>query len=167
MKAIKPSKQVLASTVTGAALLLGSVAPAHALGITVNSTADNTIDDTHCTLREALVAANINEPYNGCDTGAAGTDTIDLTSVSGTIILVSNLTPITGTREHIVLNGPGAANLTIDGGGTFRTINSPGIDNDVTVEDLTITQSSGHGIYAQNSITVTNSTISGNTGDGV
>ncbi len=175
MKAIKPSKQVVASTVTGAALVLVGVAPIHALGITVNSTEDvAVVDDGQCTLREALVAANTNLPSGvvsgECTTGATGTDTIDLTTISGTIALSgSNLPFITNAGEHIVLNGPGAANLTIDGGGTFRTIFSNGIGNDVTVDGLTITGSgaSQSGIFALNNITVTNSSISGNTYNGV
>jgi uncharacterized repeat protein (TIGR01451 family)/CSLREA domain-containing protein len=76
----------------------------------VNSLADpgdGVCDATECALREAISEAN----------GNAGPDTIDF-SVSGTISLASSLPAITDDLE---INGPGADQLTVHGGGfSFR-----------------------------------------------
>ncbi len=83
--------------------------PAMSATFTVNSTADpgDGTCDASCSLRDAIIASN----------GAAGSDIIDLTGVSGTINLASSLDTI---NQSVAINGPGAANLSIDGGGNFR-----------------------------------------------
>ena len=56
-----------------------------------------------CTLREAITAANN-------QTLTPGDDTIDVTGISGSITL---LTALPALSTNIILNGPGAANLTV------------------------------------------------------
>ena len=175
MKALKPSKQLVASTVTGAALLVGSIAmnpaPAQAAGITVNTTDGGApVNDGKCSLNEAIIASYINAQLFGvvageCAAGGVGSDTIDLTNVGGaTITLTADLNANnTAAGEDMVFNGPGVANLTIDGvAGGFLTIRSTGAAKNITINGLTITGAKYDGVYATGSITVTNSTISGN-----
>ena len=180
MKALKPSKQLVASTVTGAALLVGSIAmnpmTAQAANntINVNSTVDDTLANLAlngtCDLREALEAVRTSAVVGQCahDVTTTGTDTINLT-VAGPITLVADLPTITPVGRDIVLKGPGAANLTIDGvSQTYQTISSTGNGNNVTVDGLTIKGSKFKGVIASyGSITVTNSTVSGNGTHGV
>jgi len=180
MKALKPSKQLVASTVTGAALLVGSIAmnpmTAQAANntINVNSTVDDTLANLAlngtCDLREALEAVRTSAVVGQCahDVTTTGTDTINLT-VAGPITLVADLPTITPVGRDIVLKGPGAANLTIDGvSQTYQTISSTGNGNNVTVDGLTIKGSKFKGVIASyGSITVTNSIISGNGSNGV
>lgn len=154
----RPSKQLLISTITGTTLLLATVSPALAGTITVNSTADNITVDGQCTLREAIAVANNNSDTADCPiVGAPGDDTIDMTTISGTINLGSDLPVIT---ENLQLNGPGAAPLTLDGNGYDAIFGSPGANN-MGVDGLTITNVSGDGVYAYNDATVTNSVITG------
>lgn len=157
LKAMRPNKRLVASTVTGAALILASTAPALAGTITVNSLADN--GSGGCTLREAIEAANTNASFNDCAINVApGADTIDMTGLSGTITLASDLPVIT---ETVQLNGPGPAALTINGANNYA-IYGTGPATSVGVDGLTITNVSGDGVYATQSITLTNSIVTGN-----
>ena len=108
-----------------------SVSP-NAATILVNSTADvaNAADGL-CTLREAIAAANNNVASGAvageCAAGSSsGSDTIDLTGVSGTIAISTALPAIS---SNTIVNGPGAAVLTIQKTGNFSAIgiNSPAI----------------------------------------
>jgi CSLREA domain-containing protein len=114
-----------------------------------------------CTLRAAIMQANA---LVGC-----GLITIDATSQSGTIALGAALPAI----DHDVnINGPGANLLTVQRSilsdfGVF-TINS---GKTVTISGLTISggsvfASNGGGIYNGGTLTLTNSTVSGNTASG-
>ncbi|MBK8021939.1 MAG: CSLREA domain-containing protein [Chloroflexi bacterium] len=78
--------------------------------IVVNSLADALANDGLCTLREAITAANSNTATGGCAAGTTDVDTIDLTTLNGTIVLGSPLPTITGA---VTLDGPGAALLTV------------------------------------------------------
>ena len=99
------SAAVLASTGAGAVGLLDAPAGA-SVGTTfvvnsLNDNTDGTCDATHCSLREAITAAN----------ATGGQDTITF-SVTGTISLSSDLPAIT---EAVHVNGPGYASLTVSG----------------------------------------------------
>src|SRR6185369_7372780 len=100
----------------------GGITPL-AASITVNSNA-HAVNGTDglCTLREAIIAANT-DAASGATAGecaaGSGADTIDLTTVSGTITLTSELLLST----NITLNGPGASALTISGGNVNRVLN--------------------------------------------
>lgn len=155
LKAMRPSKRLVGSTVTGAVLLLASAGPVLAGTITVNSATDDSIG---CTLREAIVAANTDAAYGGCS-GAAGNDIIDMSGINGTITLASNLPVIT---ETVQLNGPGAGSLTIDGGSSFNALRGTGAGTSIGVEGLTVTNVISDGIYARETVTVANSTVTGN-----
>ena len=93
------------------ALLLSGAPVAHAATLTVTTTADNTTDDTDCTLREAILAANGAPANDDCGTGSAGLDTIAFNipaaqcGADGVCIITlsgSNLPDIT---EVVVIDG--------------------------------------------------------------
>ena len=143
----------------------------------INDVDDGTCDATHCSLREAINAANL----------AAGADTI-LFSVSGTITLTGPLPTITGS---LTITGPGTANLIIDGVNAYRpflvnsglvTISGLTVRNGYTAGNgggllnqsanlLTLTNvvfqnnaaANGGGVYNDGSLSMTNGSLTGNT----
>ncbi|MFZ0889493.1 MAG: PQQ-binding-like beta-propeller repeat protein [Candidatus Binataceae bacterium] len=140
-------------------------ATAKAATITVNTLKDETTSgDGLCSLREAINNANAKADTTGgtCAAGT-GTDTIKF-GVSGTITLVgSGLPPIQNT---LTIDGTGQA-ITVDGANSFQVavVNAGATLN---VSDLTIAHGSarfgrlGGGIANSGTLTVTNSTFSGN-----
>ena len=78
--------------------------------ITVTSATD---DNMGCTLREALVAANADLPFGGCQAGN-GADVVvfDSSILPATITLQSN--PI-AISSAVTLQGPGSDQLTVSG----------------------------------------------------
>ena len=154
-------KQLLVSTVTGTTLLLASVAPALAGTIGVTTTNDAINGSDGCSLREAIVAANNNAAYSDCIiSGTPGNDTVDLTALSGSIVLSSTLSTLPTISETLQINGPGAAALTVDGNGSSAVITSSLTANTVGIDGLTI-NNAGYGVYAYNDATVTDSVITG------
>ena len=158
------------------ASLLGSavfVTPAYAAGMTVNSSADDTIaGDGFCTLREALANANGNSDTTSGDCVAgSGDDTITFApGLSGqTIHLGSTLT----LSSNITIDGSAlSSQITISGDGNVQVFSVS--SGTVILDSLTITNGSvsditgGGGIYNQSgtTLTITNSTLSGNTNTG-
>jgi hypothetical protein len=127
---------------------LGDSLPANIIVVT------NTDDSGPGSLRDALAIAN-----DG--------DTIDATGVSGTILLTSGELQI--STPGVTIKGPGAGTLAVNGNATFRVFEN--FAQDVTISDVTITNGvSGVGGGIHNvgggvccaTLTVTNSTISGN-----
>jgi hypothetical protein len=120
----------------GATLAMAGSAQAAPLTFTVGSTADTTgaadcttPTNTDCTLRQAITDANAN----------SGADTIVFKSgVTGTILLTDD--PVTIT-EALTVQGPGSADITVDGDGTYRTFNvDPATSYDpVSISGLTLT----------------------------
>lgn len=167
MKALLPSFALrLIVVLLWVSLLVGGVGirPAYAADYTVNSLSDNTFDDSSCTLREAILAANNASGYNGdCGSSSTGDDTITF-SVNGTITLSSSLPNIVS----------GAGTLTIDGGGniTISGNNSVAVmvvnpSAELSLQNLTITNGktsgSGGGVFNNaGTLNITNSTFSNN-----
>jgi hypothetical protein len=112
-------------------------------------------------LREAILAAN----------NTAGADTIDLTGVTGTILLTnaSRQLPIT---QSVTINGPGATNLTVSGNNAVRVFNISGTTT-VNIDGMTIANgnlagnSAGIQVAAASTLNLSNSTVSSNTATGV
>jgi hypothetical protein len=136
--------------------------------ITVNSVADPGAPGI-CALRDAITAANSQTKVNGCKKGS-GNDTINF-SVSGTTQLADTLPQITDNR--LAINGP----VTIDGGSAVQVM-QVGSAATLNLNDLTIAHGSiasnvpitplnptinGGGILNDGTLTVTNSTFTGNT----
>jgi CSLREA domain-containing protein len=125
-------------------------------GPIVNSLADpgdGTCDETECTLREAIAAA---------EDGA--TITFDVT---GTIVLTEEVELV--IARDLVIAGPGASRLSVSGNDTDRYNRVLRIDYGATVSisGLTITggapgPSRGGGIWNAGTLTLTECTVSGN-----
>ncbi len=149
-------------TLAGAALALAlSRTPSvHAATITV--------DGTNCTLVEAITTANDGLLQPGCVTGdGSGPDTIELqtdvvlTAVDNSAYGDTGLPVISST---ITINGN---NYTIQRSGAtpFRIL-AANVSGDLTLNDVTITGGYGDGGGIANyggTVTINNSTISGNT----
>ena len=133
----------------------------------VNSLADTVISgDGLCTLREAITAANTNTSSGGvpgeCPAGGMGVDRITF-SVNGTVVLGSQLPSIT---TPITIDGTGRT-IAISGNNTVRVFYVESFGNltlnAITVKNGRVTgEDNGGGIYNFGTLTVINSTLSGN-----
>jgi CSLREA domain-containing protein len=160
----------------------GIITPA-ANTITVNSLSDAANGtDGLCTLREAITAANNNAASGAvageCAAGSSsGSDTIDLTALSGTINLTGALPDITSA---MTITGPGSSQLAVKRNTSdfYRILNiTSGV---VSLSGLTVRDGKmavpnqgglnglgdGGGIQNLGSLTLTDVTVTGNqTGD--
>lgn len=127
-------------------LLCCSVAGAYAATITVDTTADS--GSGNCTLREAVEAADTDAVVDGCAAGA-GSDTIDLTGVTGTIDLGTDALEI---DSSMTITGPGARMLRLSGANSATSTIRVAGGGAVTIQDLTIGDTRGSGGY-ENCIT--------------
>ena len=130
--------------------------------ITVTSAADNLVVDGQVTLREAIQAANTNSRVDG-STAGSGADTIQFAAglAGQTITLGGTQLQIT---SPLTINGLGATQLSISGNNTSRIFEVLA-GNSVTISGLTLTQGkadNGGGILNSGILTISNSTISGN-----
>jgi filamentous hemagglutinin family protein len=118
-------------------------------------TATNANDAGAGSLRDEVIAANL----------AAGADEIRF-SFSGTPIVLS--TGEIQITDALTISGNGSANTIIDGDKKGRVFNITAAVP-VTIDGVTIRNGSifddGGGIFAQGDLTLTNSTVSGNTAD--
>ncbi|WP_051911359.1 PxKF domain-containing protein [Methylomicrobium agile] len=142
--------------------------PAWAAKLRVNTLSDTLkAADGLCTLREAIANANedIDTTLGDCAAGSE-VDTITF-RVSGTIMLASTLDITTGSS--IILNGDGR-NIIVSGGGTVRVMRVNG-GAQLHLKRLTITKGfsfssndyvGGDGILNYGTLTVSNSTFTGN-----
>lgn len=101
------------------ALCLLAVRPASPATIPVTTTLDNDVADADCSLREAIVAANLDAGYNGCPAGSGADRIVFSLTLPTTIALTIQLPTITTT---LLLQGPGADLLTVDGQGAHRIL---------------------------------------------
>ena len=156
-RSTKPVRQLLFGLLVGA-LLLAGLAPMLTPGVTraASFTVTNLNDAGPGSLRQALLDANL----------AAGDDTITFDpGLTGTITLGSELT----ISDNLTIQGPGADVLTVSGGNVTRVF-YVGATVAATLDSLTISggnaEDYGGGVYAdQSTLTITNSTISGNAAD--
>jgi hypothetical protein len=121
----------------------GSALPATTIVVT------NTNDSGSGSLRDALAIAN-----DG--------DTIDATGVSGTILLTSGELQI---NHNVTINGPGAANLAVNGNATSRVFEN--FAANVTISGFTITNglsdsNGGGGILNHGGLSLSDSSIASN-----
>jgi CSLREA domain-containing protein len=148
----------------GILLLLGVCAPCIATTITVNTEADQFGSDTaHCSLREAIQAANTNLAFGGCAAGS-GTDIVNLHA--GTFTLSrsgrdedANATGDLDIASSVVILGESAETTIIDANAIDRVFHIRG-GSAVSFIDATIrngdamgtdadSQAGGGGIWGQ------------------
>jgi CSLREA domain-containing protein len=147
--------------------------PAWAATITVNSTADDADGaDGECTLREAITAANTDTASGmatgECAAGSATENDIIQFALPGTAPWTVNLTgALPDLTTNIAIEGPGADQLTVrrDTGGDYTIFTVTGDTTVVTIKGMTISNGDLGGIENRATLTVTDSTISGNTLD--
>ena len=108
------------SSLMTAALLAAALCRAGgASTITVTTVDDLDAADGLCSLREAILAANLNAAYQECPAGT-GADRIEFSlAPPATILLTDALPPVT---ETVAIRGPGAADLAISGGAAHRIL---------------------------------------------
>jgi uncharacterized repeat protein (TIGR01451 family)/CSLREA domain-containing protein len=162
---------LVALTALAIAFATGSASPAAAATtIAVTTTGDVTATDGQCSLREAISNANADTDTTGGDCAAgSGADTIDLSGLNGTITLSSNLPSING---DLTLTGPGAGVLTVNAAGNDQvfTIDSGSVAiSGLTMTGATITATgptftTGTAVLNYGSLTVSDSSITGNRG---
>jgi CSLREA domain-containing protein len=159
-------------------LALGLTSVARAATYTVNTLQDSSGVANTCSLRDAINAAN-DTPARGstCTTRGSGNDAISF-SVTGTITLGSTLPEVTDSQ--LIITGPVAPGVTIDGGGIpFELgLGAPVLQGvqvmqvasgaALNINHLTIADGAnsgatfGGGIRNNGTLTVSNSTFSGN-----
>ncbi len=141
---MKTYRKWLLALIAGAMVLSMALLTWHltqAAMLHVSSLADTTANDGYCTLREALINTNDDAAtWPDCAAGN-GADTIYLTNLSGQIILLSDLPPVTDA-DGLTLQGPGATLLTLNGNGLWRLLNAQsGVP--LVVRNLTLARAGG------------------------
>jgi CSLREA domain-containing protein len=147
--------------------------------ITVNSLADPS-DSGKCTLRDAINLALSPPMSTDCVTSGTGTPftiVFDASLAGGTILLGSALPTITSPTD-LTITGPStsSAGITIDGNAAVRamkvdsgatlTLQYLTLQNGKVVGDpVTTGVGGGAGIFNEGALTISNSTLSGNSAD--
>ena len=137
----------------------------------VDSLLDIVANDGLITLREAVMAANLNKPMADAPAGRdnmADTITFDSSLFGGTIALTGRQLTVS---DDLDISGPGCDLLTIDGRGKSRVLF---IDQDINTKVSAVTISGGKtdennpggGIYNKGTLAITNVTVSGNVAGG-
>jgi CSLREA domain-containing protein len=112
---------------------------ADAATITVPTTADGS--GSACTLRDAIKAANFDDPEGACPAGS-GSDLISITAV-GTIALGSTLPQV---ESAMTISGPGdMALVALQGNGTSFRVLDIQTTSDVTISNLTVADGFANG----------------------
>ncbi len=145
--------------------------------INVTTFVDETANDGHCSLREAMIAANTDKQVNTgpgeCPQGS-GTDTINLPAGTYTLTKIDAKTasPTTGDLDvasNMTINGAGADKTFITGVNfsdrIFKVVSGNSVFTDFTVSGSTLS-SDGSGIFNQASLTLNRVVITGNNASG-
>lgn len=115
--------------------------PAIAANIAVTTLADADAVDGGCSLREAILAANTDAPYNECAAGTGSSDRILLT-VPGTILLAANLPELSDSAALLGL-GPGSSIVDGQNARTILRLDTGGAGQTFRLEGLTLTRGAG------------------------
>ena len=159
------------------------VLPSYAAGsIAVNTTVDENTSNGSCSLREAIIAANNNASYNGCNySGTGPDDVITLQSGSTYPLTIAGLSSTTGdldignaggTSGNLTIMASGGTNAIIDASAIVNRVievGAPG-DTSLTLDHITVMNgqaSPGAGILfgGNGTLTLNNSKVSNNTSD--
>lgn len=116
-------RTALSSTLSILALIicLFAVSNVRANSFSISTTLDDNSPGGGCSLREAILSANLDMPVGGCESGSPGIDDISVVSTAGypmrTIYLTSPLPAITSA-----INITGNNMITVAGDNTFRLL---------------------------------------------
>jgi CSLREA domain-containing protein len=148
---------------------------ASAATIAPTTTADEFNNGTGCSLREAVQAANTNAAFGGCPAGS-GADTVSLPGGNYVLTIPPDASPNDNADgdldvpfgSQIAISAASSTPVALDGGGIDRVLD---IDGDVSLQRLTVrngkvTSVIGGGIINDGHLTITDSTLSGNTTNG-
>ncbi|MGH8589889.1 MAG: right-handed parallel beta-helix repeat-containing protein [Gammaproteobacteria bacterium] len=153
---------------------LGGLALLLALGQAPALAATITVDGTSCTLVDAITAANTDAPVGGCSAGG-GADTITLRfqSSTQTLTTVNNSTygptSLPVITSEITISG-GFRAITRDSSAPEFRILAVGATGNLTLAGTTVSGGAaafGGGISNSGTLTLSQSTVSGNTAGGV
>jgi CSLREA domain-containing protein len=133
--------------------------------INITTTDDELNTDQDCSLREAIQAANTDTAVDACAAGS-GADTINIPA--GTYIITipgtnedANATGDWDVLSPITLQGAGMGNTVLNGGGLDMVLH--GINTDLTIRSLTITNGDGGMLQNGGNLVVESVRIAGNT----
>ncbi|MCP5099478.1 MAG: DUF11 domain-containing protein [Chloroflexi bacterium] len=146
--------------------------------IIVTIATDGINNDGVCSLREAIIAANLDSPFNGC-TGGSGTDTIEFSPSVTTFILTltgknedSSMSGDLDITDDLNIIGNGASITIINGNGSDRVFEiHPGIH--ATISGITVQNGNpgagidGGGILNWGSLNLSDSAVTSNQGSGI
>ena len=150
----------------------GGTRPAHAASLVVTTLVDNTAADGQCSLREAMTNA-INAAGTFADCAAGGNSDIITFSLSGTIVLTSQLPSVVGNAfflNALEIDGAGQS-IVISGNNAVRHFDVAAVSR-LTLRNLTISGgrapaagsfSRGGAVTNAGTLIVRTSTFSGNT----
>jgi CSLREA domain-containing protein len=147
----------------------------YASGIVVNTATDEDVDNSDCSLREAIIAANTDAAYRGCSAGS-GADTITFAG-NYTITLAGSQLPY--IYSPVIVKGNGTANTIIQANenpnvATYRVFTVANPFGDFTLDGVTVRHGRcngscflqperGGGIFSNGfPVTILNSVISNN-----
>ena len=165
-KAVRLS--LAAALIAGVVLVFHSTPIVRAATITVTTTTDDVAVNGNCTLREAIIAANLDHAEDACPAGN-GADTIVLPA--GTYVLSipgpgenAATTGDLDITEDLSLQGAGKTSTLIYGNGLDRVfdINKSAQISDVTISGGDSGTESGGGIRVTGALTLTNSRVTDN-----
>lgn len=157
-----------------ALVLILPLLSAVALGPAVAYAGTITVDGTFCTLPDAIIAANADATFNGCeDDGVGGADTLMLTAAnyaltSGPFDHDGDTATPSVTSEIVIDGGSDGAVIARTGGGLFRLFHVSG-DGDLTLQNVTLrdghSTANGGAIYSLGHLTLVDSELSHNHAD--
>jgi Chlamydia polymorphic membrane protein (Chlamydia_PMP) repeat len=164
----------VATSVAGLAMLLALVQSVEAASITVTTTAAGVNDtDGRCSLAEAIINANDDAATHGDCAAGSGADTIVLPK--GSLAFTSSYTDYSGAtalpviRSDITITGNRTKMSRAKNASEFRFFAVAALGGNLTLERVTLSGGSaetGGAVLNHGSLTINNSTISGNIASG-
>jgi CSLREA domain-containing protein len=147
-------------------LLFAIASFARGATFTVTKTADTNDGtcDADCSLREAIIAANVS-PGADAITLPAGTYTLTIAGANEDASATGDL----DINGDLTINGAGAATTIVDGGGldrVFQIISGSVVFNNITIQGGTLAGGNGGGLLNGGTATVNNCVVSGNSAPG-
>jgi CSLREA domain-containing protein len=174
------NKFVTAIVILALLLVARPISSAFAASITVDILTDENANNATCSLREAIIAANLNAAYFGCEyTGTGPDDVITLTSGSTYTLSIVGSNEVQGdldiggvTSGNLTIQASGSTNATIDANDINRVMEVDALGNtsltliNITVTDGNAPDGAGISFAGTGTLTLNNSEVSDNTATG-